>query len=252
MSKGYSFLDQISYAKETWRIRVRICRMWKAVNKRSGNNFISLDMIFIDEKKSLMHAIVRKNVFQKFSTILRYRLVSNDLNIIFLLTTSVKECNEESELIPMHAFEFATYDCINNRLNDNSYLTDMIGKLTAVGPIEQVHFHNGSTNIRNLQILLPELFNGDGFSNIGLIATIGKLNLNTTSATKVYVNLDITEVSELIDRYKVVEDEYDNVVRSIPAHDKKPKSESELILQTTMSLAEIKALEWVEGVKKQN
>ena len=29
----------------------------------------------------------------------------------------------------------------------------------------------------------------------------------------------------------------------------KPKSESELILQTTMSLAEIKALEWVEGVK---
>nr|XP_023920302.1 uncharacterized protein LOC112031817 isoform X2 [Quercus suber]XP_023920309.1 uncharacterized protein LOC112031817 isoform X2 [Quercus suber]XP_023920315.1 uncharacterized protein LOC112031817 isoform X2 [Quercus suber]XP_023920320.1 uncharacterized protein LOC112031817 isoform X2 [Quercus suber] len=50
MSKVYNFLDQISDAKETWRIRVRICRMWKAVNKRSGNNFISLDMIFIDEK----------------------------------------------------------------------------------------------------------------------------------------------------------------------------------------------------------
>ena len=50
-------------------------------------------------------------------------------------------------------------------------------------------------------------------------------------------------------RYKVVEDEYDNVVRSIPARDKKPKSESELILQTMMSLAKIKALEWVEGVK---
>ena len=88
-----------------------------------------------------MHAIVRKNVFQKFTTILReggtfiisnfkvimtnkgYRPVSNGLNIVFLLTTSVKECNEESELIPMHAFEFATYDCINRRLNDNSYLT---------------------------------------------------------------------------------------------------------------------------------
>nr|XP_023925114.1 uncharacterized protein LOC112036509 [Quercus suber] len=107
----------------------------------------------------------------------------------------------------MHAFAFATYNCINNRLNDNSYLTDMIGKLTTVGPIEQVHFDSGSTNIRNLQILLPE--------------------------------------------YKVVEDEYDNVVRSIPARDKKPKSESKLILQTTMSLAEIKALEWVEGVKNQ-
>nr|XP_023898534.1 uncharacterized protein LOC112010424 isoform X2 [Quercus suber] len=86
-----------------------------------------------------------------------YRPASNDLNIIFLLTTSVKECNEESELIPMHAFEFATYNCINNRLNDNSYLTDMIGKLTAIGPIEQVHCDSSSTNIKNLQILLPEI-----------------------------------------------------------------------------------------------
>ncbi|KAK7859549.1 replication protein a 70 kda dna-binding subunit b, partial [Quercus suber] len=224
-----------------------------------------------------------------------YRPVSNDLNIIFLLTTSVKECNEESELIPMHAFAFATYNCINNRLNDNSYLTDMIGKLTTVGPIEQVHFDSGSTNIRNLQILLPDMDGKAvwmgrrvGFGPCYLAHTVkltrdkelkislwdesaetitkndfkedegpyiiivtstivkafqGKLNLNTTSASKVYV-------SELIDRYKVVEDEYDNVVRSIPARDKKPKSESKLILQTTMSLAEIKALEWVEGVKE--
>ncbi|KAF3968342.1 hypothetical protein CMV_007749 [Castanea mollissima] len=240
MSKGYSFLDQISDAKETWRIRVRICRMCKAGNKRSGNNFISLDMILIDEKKNLMHAIVRKNVFQKFGAILHergtfvisnfkvivtkkgYRPVSNDLNIIFLLTTSVKECNEKSELIPMHAFEFATYDCINSRLNNNSYLTDIIGKLTAVGPIEQVHFDNGSTNIRNLQILLPEdkelkislwdesaetitendFKEDEGPYVIIVTSTIvkefqGKLNLNTTSASKVYVNLDITQSYKL-------------------------------------------------------
>ncbi|KAK7842905.1 hypothetical protein CFP56_013294 [Quercus suber] len=95
-----------------------------------------------------------------------YRPASNDLNIIFLLTTSVKECNEESELIPMHAFEFATYNCINNRLNDNSYLTDMIGKLTAIGPIEQVHCDSSSTNIKNLQILLPDM---DGKADIKLL-----------------------------------------------------------------------------------
>ena len=50
-------------------------------------------------------------------------------------------------------------------------------------------------------------------------------------------------------KYKVVEDEYNNVVRYIPARDKNPKFESELIMQTTTSLAEIKALEWVKGVK---
>ena len=50
-------------------------------------------------------------------------------------------------------------------------------------------------------------------------------------------------------RYKVVEDEYNNVVRYIPTRNKKPKSKSELILQTTLSLAKIKALKWVKGVK---
>ena len=64
MSKGYSFLDQISDAKETWRIRVRICRMWKAVNKRSGNNLISLDMIFIDKKVIILH---NNEMFESFN-----------------------------------------------------------------------------------------------------------------------------------------------------------------------------------------
>ena len=41
-------------------------------------------------------------------------------------------------------------------------------------------------------------------------------------------------------KYKVVEDEGDNVVQHIPACDKKPKSKLELIMQTTMSLVEIK------------
>jgi len=96
------------------------------------------------KKKTLIHVIVRKNVFRKFIAILReggtfiisnfkvimtnkgHRPVSNDLNIISLLTTLVKECIEESELIPMHAFEFATNDCINSHLDDNSYLTSKL------------------------------------------------------------------------------------------------------------------------------
>ena len=49
-------------------------------------------------------------------------------------------------------------------------------------------------------------------------------------------------------KYRVVEDEGDNVVQHIPACDKKPKFELEL-MQTMMSLVEIKALEGSGGVK---
>ena len=44
-------------------------------------------------------------------------------------------------------------------------------------------------------------------------------------------------------KYKVVEDEGDNVVQHIPECVKKPKSELEPIMQTTLSLVEIKASE---------
>ena len=50
-------------------------------------------------------------------------------------------------------------------------------------------------------------------------------------------------------KYKVVEDEGDNVVQHIPTCDQKPKYELKLIMQTMMSLIEIKALEGSGGVK---
>ena len=50
-------------------------------------------------------------------------------------------------------------------------------------------------------------------------------------------------------KYNVVEDDEDNAIQHIPTCDKKPKSKLELIMQTTMSLVEIKALEGSGGVK---
>ena len=50
-------------------------------------------------------------------------------------------------------------------------------------------------------------------------------------------------------RCRAIKDEGDNVVWHIPTPDKKPKSKSELLMQTTISWAKIKALEWEEGVK---
>ena len=50
-------------------------------------------------------------------------------------------------------------------------------------------------------------------------------------------------------KYKVVKDEGDSVVQHILACDKIPKYELELIMQTRMSLVEIKALEGSGEVK---
>lgn len=45
----FSYLSKIEGEAEDWLIRVRVYRLWEAVNKKD-NNLISMDMILIDEK----------------------------------------------------------------------------------------------------------------------------------------------------------------------------------------------------------
>ena len=45
-----SFLSELVTGTDDFAIRVRICRMWNAINLKKNGELISMDMIFIDEK----------------------------------------------------------------------------------------------------------------------------------------------------------------------------------------------------------
>ena len=46
-------LHEISNQKDSWKVKVRIIRLWDAINL-NNNELISLDMILLDEEVSLM------------------------------------------------------------------------------------------------------------------------------------------------------------------------------------------------------
>ncbi|KAJ8560478.1 hypothetical protein K7X08_022338 [Anisodus acutangulus] len=49
---------QLATNRDDWIIRVRICRMWDAINPKNNGELISLDMVFIDEKgKNLLEDV---------------------------------------------------------------------------------------------------------------------------------------------------------------------------------------------------
>ena len=50
---AYDMLHEISNQKDSWKVKVRIIRLWDAINLNS-NELISLDMILLDEEVSLM------------------------------------------------------------------------------------------------------------------------------------------------------------------------------------------------------
>jgi hypothetical protein len=52
INMAYTSLNQISAEKDTWNVKVRIIRMWDAVNIANDHELISLDMIMADENVS--------------------------------------------------------------------------------------------------------------------------------------------------------------------------------------------------------
>ena len=49
MKMGYNLINQLFDDKDNWKLRVRLSRMWDAVNRKTSE-LISVDMVIIDEK----------------------------------------------------------------------------------------------------------------------------------------------------------------------------------------------------------
>ena len=60
----YATLNDINPARNDWKIKVRVSRIWKVVNTHQNDELISLDMVLIDEKVSFY--IKAQTEFQYF------------------------------------------------------------------------------------------------------------------------------------------------------------------------------------------
>jgi hypothetical protein len=49
MKMGYNLINQLSDDKNNWKLRVKLSRMWNAVNRKTSE-LINVDMVLIDEK----------------------------------------------------------------------------------------------------------------------------------------------------------------------------------------------------------
>ncbi|KAK4588160.1 hypothetical protein RGQ29_019237 [Quercus rubra] len=171
----YSLLNQlcIDKHKENWKVKIRISRMWNAINSKN-NDIISLDMILIDEQNNSIHAIIRNNIAKKLKPLLQegkfyelsyfqvvdgnalYRPIDNDIKIMFTLKTGTKEIKEIDVDIPRHKFEFVDYNKIHERVNKHVQLSDIIANVIGVGPIEQPCIKGSNVSMRNINVMTIE------------------------------------------------------------------------------------------------
>ncbi|XP_062190232.1 replication protein A 70 kDa DNA-binding subunit B-like isoform X4 [Phragmites australis] len=159
----------------------------------------------------------------------RYRPLSNSIKIVFMYNTKVKQVNEESDKFQEYYFEFATKDKLLERENKDKQCSDIIGLLTSIKPVqERTIMRNTSSqrtkDIREIELLLLEgekiritlwgklahYLNEDviGKHTVVIVTStmvetsmFKSLSLKSTSATRLYTDLDVTETWQLIDRY---------------------------------------------------
>ncbi|KAJ4832372.1 hypothetical protein Tsubulata_015004 [Turnera subulata] len=160
-----NILNELSPDKETWNIEVRVVRLWESLNYKMHDQVISLDLIICDEEGTMMHAVANKmqverfcgkfqegkayrlNKFKVLMQASQYRPVTHVMKLQILAFTKVEGVQCGTDRIPLHMFQFANSALIFERCNTTTFLTDILGMLTSIGPLEPVVTRREDTNI---------------------------------------------------------------------------------------------------------
>ncbi|KAK2361250.1 replication protein A 70 kDa DNA-binding subunit B [Trifolium repens] len=190
-SQAYCFLNNLPNATNESSIKVHFARMWDNMNVRKQNEMISIDMVLIDEESNYIHASLPKNFAPKFRkkklqegkiyVVKQFEVLTNKKSYVVVKNnssmlqfnddTTYSEVEDDGSIL-LHVFEFVKYAHLEPRDTLKGNFCDAIGPNVAVIT---------STTAKRYQ---------------------GDLSLNSSSSTKIYVNIDIPEAAELIQSFR--------------------------------------------------
>ncbi|XP_013624880.1 PREDICTED: uncharacterized protein LOC106331079 [Brassica oleracea var. oleracea] len=235
MATNFDKVMDLSPAKTTWKIKVKIIHLWR---QYSAGDIDSIEMVLIDSNGVKIHASVMKDLVTKFDPFLSqgsskifinfsvghsyssYRTTKHPYKISFLETTHVRSCESPIEV---SGFDPTYRDILDGSLNSD-YLVDVIGQIVEVSPIEVVTVNGKDTNkisleLRNsnderLQTVLWGVFATDVMEAIQMrrnhaiicVIRFGKINVwkdersisNAYNVSDVSLNPPMVEVDDFI------------------------------------------------------
>ncbi|EEC82987.1 hypothetical protein OsI_28022 [Oryza sativa Indica Group] len=240
---AYKKISELTTKGQTWSIKAKILRMWDSVNFAT-DEIMSFDMLLMDEEGETIHATIWKNLIDNFRPMIsensiyafsnfkvqestKYCPVDKDLKITFMYNTKVKEMKGASNKFKEYYFEFATRETLVDRVNKDKILSDVIGLLTKIKPIESRMIMKNSTNprpkdIREIELLLLDgakirvtlwgqlahSLNEDVIGNHTVVVVTSTtvqefngLSLRSSSATRLYTDINIPETWKIISRH---------------------------------------------------
>ncbi|KAL1811212.1 hypothetical protein ACET3Z_021277 [Daucus carota] len=140
---AFTDLDISNY---DWKCHVRVQSIWKGIS-REKQEFYGINVVFIDDTNSKIHAFMNKQVSEKFEKELvegglymlsnfrvkeyvgdeTHRAVKNPKHIYFTAFTVLEKLEHPCLEIEMFAFDFSAFEEIEKIANDNRFLIDIVG-----------------------------------------------------------------------------------------------------------------------------
>ncbi|MCH80683.1 replication factor A protein, partial [Trifolium medium] len=148
MDKAFDTLGSVSTGKESWRIKVRVLRLWSVYSFMKPDQVNSLEMVLIDEKGVKIHASVRRQLLYLFrSKIVEgnvykmsyfivcpesgiYRTTPHPFKLIFEMKTKVQSC--ENDTIDRFGLSLTTIAEICAYGPDHDFLVDVVGLISGI------------------------------------------------------------------------------------------------------------------------
>ncbi|KAM5551507.1 hypothetical protein ABKV19_026384 [Rosa sericea] len=149
-----------SYAEENYKIRVRVCRLWRGKRIHPERND-GLHCVLVDERGDAIHGIVSEANYSSVSGKLKqgevylisdfyvrdsqedYKVVDNSIQAHFNGKTKFKLLHNSFPQIPQHRFYLLEYNQLQDRIDKTDLLTDLFGCVKSIMPIEEVNTRDG-------------------------------------------------------------------------------------------------------------
>ncbi|KAJ0502297.1 putative nucleic acid-binding, replication factor A [Helianthus annuus] len=148
-----SISDLPTYFTNNWQVDVLISRAWTSFNPKT-NRILSFNMILSDAQGSSIHAKIPSNLLRLFQKAFKegcvyrirkfvvykysimYHPLQCDIYIQFLYSTSITTCPTHPSVFRRYVFDFLPFNMLADRVNDDKYLTDVIGVLREWGSVQ--------------------------------------------------------------------------------------------------------------------
>ncbi|XP_063946048.1 replication protein A 70 kDa DNA-binding subunit B-like [Daucus carota subsp. sativus] len=163
-STRFDCISMLTSNKTDWKIKVRMTRLWKSINSKTGD-FKGYNMILLDDDKTHIHAfaglefvngidevpeegkIYETSEFNVADAKYSYSPVSNKKEIYFLKRTNMKLIEEEDDMIPQHKFELVAFNALKEKVGNTKILTDLMGLVENILPMQSRNTATGPKDI---------------------------------------------------------------------------------------------------------